>query len=64
MPFARAWNLAGLPAAVAPVRIDGRPVGVQLVGRPGSEALLLAAAARLEHRVVPAARAAAPRSYA
>jgi amidase len=63
-PFARAWNLAGLPAAVAPVRIDGRPVGVQLVGRPGSEALLLAAAARLEHRVVPAARAAAPRSYA
>jgi amidase len=46
VPFARAWNLAGLPAAVAPVRIDGRPVGVQLVGRPGSEALLLAAAAR------------------
>jgi amidase len=62
--FVRAWNLAGLPAVVAPVRIDGRPVGVQLVGRPGSEELLLAAAARLEHRVVPAARAAAPRSYA
>jgi amidase len=28
VPFTQAWNLAGLPAAVAPVRIDGRPVGV------------------------------------
>ncbi len=65
VPFTQAWNLAGLPAVVAPVRVGGgRPVGVQLVGRPGSEALLLAAAARLEHRVVPMAGAAAPRSYA
>jgi amidase len=59
-----AWNLAGLPAAVAPVLIGGRPVGVQLVGRPGAEAELLAAAARLEQQVVPAARAAPPRVYA
>jgi amidase len=49
---------------VAPVLVDGRPVGVQLVGRPGSEAALLAAAARLERRVVPATGAAAPRVYA
>jgi amidase len=59
-----AWNLAGLPAVVAPVLIGGRPVGVQLVGRPGAEATLLAAAARLERQVVPSAGAAAPRVYA
>ncbi len=59
-----AWNLAGLPAVVAPVLIGGRPVGVQLVGRPGTEAALLAAAALLERRVVPAAGAATPRVYA
>jgi amidase len=63
VPFTQAWNLAGLPAVVAPVRVGGRQVGVQLVGRPGAEGLLLAAAARLEHRVVPMAGAAAPRSY-
>jgi amidase len=59
-----AWNLAGLPAVVAPVLIGGRPVGVQLVGRPGAEAALLAAAAKLERRAVPTAGAAAPRVYA
>jgi len=63
LPCAAAWNLAGLPAVVAPVLIGGRPVGVQLVGRPGAEAALLAAAARLERRVVPMAGAAAPRAY-
>jgi amidase len=61
---APAWNLAGLPAVVAPVLIGGRPVGVQLVGRPGAEAELLAAAAKLERRAVPMAGAAAPRVYA
>ncbi|OLT14619.1 hypothetical protein BJF78_18000 [Pseudonocardia sp. CNS-139] len=55
VPCTQAWNLAGLPAAVAPVLVGGRPVGVQLVGRPGAEAALLAAAARLEQRVVPTA---------
>lgn len=64
LPCTPAWNLAGLPAVVAPVLIGGRPVGVQLVGRPGAEAALLAAAARLERRVVPAAGAAVPRVYA
>ena len=63
VPYTQAWNLAGLPAVVAPVLVGGRPVGVQLVGRPGSEATLLAAAARLERRVVPAQGAATPRSY-
>lgn len=64
VPYTQAWNLAGLPAVVAPVLVGGRPVGVQLVGRPGAEAALLAAAARLERRVVPMAGAAARRSYA
>jgi amidase len=48
---------------VAPVRIGGRPVGVQLVGRPGAESALLSAAARLEQRVVPMAGAAPKRIY-
>jgi len=63
VPFTQAWNLAGLPAVVAPVRIGGRPVGVQLVGRPGAESALLSAAARLEQRVVPMAGAAPKRIY-
>jgi amidase len=63
LPCTAAWNLAGLPAVVAPVLIGGRPVGVQLVGRPGAEAALLAAASRLQRRVVPVAGAAASRVY-
>ncbi|MFC4946068.1 amidase [Pseudonocardia sp. GCM10023141] len=63
VPYTQAWNLAGLPAVVAPVLIGGRAVGVQLVGRPGSEAALLAAAARLERQPVPTAGAATPRAY-
>ncbi len=63
LPYTQAWNLAGLPAVVAPVLVNGRPVGVQLVGRPGAEATLLAAAARLERRVVPAVEPATPRVY-
>ena len=63
VPFTQAWNLAGLPAVVAPVRIGGRPVGVQLVGRPGAESALLSAATRLEQRIVPMAGAAPRRIY-
>jgi amidase len=59
MPYTQAWNLAGLPAAVVPVRVGGRPVGVQVVGRPGDELALLAIAARLEGREVPDGSAAA-----
>jgi amidase len=56
VPYTQAWNLAGLPAAAVPVRVSGRPVAVQLVGRPGDELALLAIAARLEGREVPDAR--------
>ncbi|MFC5996393.1 amidase [Pseudonocardia hispaniensis] len=47
-PYTQAWNVAGLPALVVPVRWGVSRVPVQLVGRPGSEPLLLATAARLE----------------
>jgi amidase len=50
-PYAAPWNVAGFPAIVVPVgtRPDGRvPVGVQLVGPPGSERLLLAVAGQFE----------------
>jgi amidase len=49
-PFQAAWNVAGFPALVLPVgvRPDGLPVCVQLVGKPGSELLLLAVAGQLE----------------
>jgi amidase len=51
VPFCQAWNLAGLPALTAPVGVaEGRPLAVQLVGRPGSEELLLALAGDLEDR--------------
>ncbi|MGB8652457.1 MAG: amidase [Mycobacteriales bacterium] len=42
-------NLAGLPAVALPVpRRDGLPASLQLVGRPGSEEVLLATAAVIE----------------
>ena len=47
-PHLQAWNLAGLPAVVVPVRWGASRAPVQLVGRPGSEAMLLATAACLE----------------
>ena len=44
------FNLLGLPAMVIPYGISesGMPVGVQLVGRPYDEELLLEIAVRLE----------------
>ena len=48
IPLTQAWNLSGLPAVVAPVRVGDRTVGVQLVGRPGGESTLLSVAAMLE----------------
>lgn len=60
-PFAAPWNIAGWPAMNVPAGLDtaGRPLGVQLVGRPGSEATLLALAAQVEdlqpwQRIAPA----------
>ncbi|MFI7598661.1 amidase [Actinoplanes sp. NPDC049681] len=49
-PYAAPWNMAGLPAIVVPIglRPDGLPVGVQFVGPPDSELLLLSIAGLLE----------------
>ncbi len=48
--FTQPLSLIGLPALSVPVlTVDGLPAGVQLVGRPGSDATLIAAAAHL-HR--------------
>jgi amidase len=49
-PYAAPWNVSGFPAMVVPmgVRPDGLPVGVQLVGPPGTELKLLAIAGQLE----------------
>ncbi len=49
-PFCAPWNLAGWPAMAVPagVHSNGTPLSVQLVTRPGGEALLLALAAQLE----------------
>ena len=49
-PFSAAYNLTGQPAVTVPVSwtADGLPIGVQLVGRPAGEAVVLALAAALE----------------
>jgi amidase len=49
-PFALEWNLTGQPSISVPVgrSDDGLPIGMQLVGRHGEEAALLALAAQLE----------------
>jgi amidase len=49
-PFSAAYNLTGQPAITVPVAWDrtGLPIGVQLVGRPGEETMLLGVAAALE----------------
>ncbi len=49
-PFAAPWNLAGWPAMAVPLgaHTKGLPLSVQLVGRPGSESVLLGVAAQLE----------------
>jgi Asp-tRNA(Asn)/Glu-tRNA(Gln) amidotransferase A subunit family amidase len=50
--FTRFVNYLGLPALAAPAGFDsgGMPVGLQLIGQPGSEALLLQIAVRLQER--------------
>jgi aspartyl-tRNA(Asn)/glutamyl-tRNA(Gln) amidotransferase subunit A len=47
--FTQPISLAGVPVVTVPVIArDALPVGVQLIGRPGSEAMLLALAETLE----------------
>jgi aspartyl-tRNA(Asn)/glutamyl-tRNA(Gln) amidotransferase subunit A len=50
--FTRFVNYLGLPALAVPAGFDsgGMPVGLQLIGRPGSEALLLQIAVQLQER--------------
>lgn len=44
----RLWNLLGCPALTGPVgTIDGLPVGIQIISRPGSDAELLNFAAKI-----------------
>lgn len=52
-PFSSFVNVAGLPAITLPVHwsAGGLPVGVQMIGRPGGEATLLALGAQLERRI-------------
>ncbi|RWZ46432.1 amidase [Labedella phragmitis] len=52
-PFTSFVNVAGLPAITLPVyeTPDGIPMGVQLIGRPGGEHVLLSIAAQLERRL-------------
>jgi aspartyl-tRNA(Asn)/glutamyl-tRNA(Gln) amidotransferase subunit A len=51
--FTQPITLAGVPVVAVPVREPAAlPVGVQLIGPPHSEALLLALAAMLEQRGV------------
>lgn len=49
-PFAAPWNITGWPAMSVPAGLapNGSPLGVQLVARPGGEAMLLGLAAQLE----------------
>jgi amidase len=49
-PYTSFVNVSGLPAITLPVAqtADGLPMGVQLIGRPGGEATLLALGAQLE----------------
>jgi amidase len=49
-PFCIPWNHLGNPAMSVPAGFaaDGMPLAVQIVGRPGSEELLLSLAAQLE----------------
>jgi len=52
-PFTSFVNVSGLPAITLPVHQteDGLPMGVQLIGRPGGEAALLALGAQLERKI-------------
>lgn len=52
-PFTSFANVTGLPAITLPITqtIDGLPMGVQLLGRPGGEATLFSLGKQLERRI-------------
>lgn len=52
-PFTSFVNATGLPAISLPVAVteNGLPMGVQLIGRPGGEHVLLSIGAQLERRL-------------
>lgn len=52
-PWTSFVNVSGLPAISLPVHVtpEGMPMGVQLIGRPGREDVLLAIGAQLERRL-------------
>ncbi len=52
-PWTSFVNVAGLPAIVLPVHqtAEGLPMGVQLIGRPGGEDVLLSLGVQLERRL-------------
>ena len=52
-PYTSMVNVSGLPAITLPVMTtrEGLPMGVQLIGRPGGEHVLLALGAQLERRL-------------
>ena len=51
VPFTPVWNVTGQPAISLPLAESsaGLPIGVQLVGAPGAEEMLLSLASQLEH---------------
>lgn len=51
-PYTYPWNMTGQPAASVPIGFTaaGLPVGVQIIGRMGDEAIVLRAAAAIERR--------------
>ncbi|SJM57595.1 amidase [Gulosibacter sp. 10] len=59
-PYTSYLNVAGLPAITLPVEADPLPWGVQAIGRPGAESLLLRFGAELERVYDWAARAPEP----
>ena len=61
-PFTAIWNTTGQPAISLPLYhgSDGLPIGVQFVGKPLNEGLLLALAAELEQALPWAERLARP----
>lgn len=49
--YSQTFNVFGLPAAAVPVlrSPEGMPIGIQVVGRPGQDSMVLAAASIIEH---------------